>query len=387
MKVKIPNWSGFRAFYLSILLFAFPALIKASELPTLSFNPDSSYSSGIVQVSIGEASEDVFQVKLLCDEEALDIFFKFPAILSLDTTGYPDGIHLLTARAVIKGVGVREKDYYLSFANQDKKPTDSLSLFYQAIEEKNYQSAIEYLEKSKEEKEYSFLKGSLSLQTRLLEDLCKENFPVYQYRNDKELLEKLSFSERFPSPVLQIFSLRLLVQVSIGEASEDVFQVKLLCDEEALDIFFKFPAILSLDTTGYPDGIHLLTARAVIKGVGVREKDYYLSFANQDKKPTDSLSLFYQAIEEKNYQSAIEYLEKSKEEKEYSFLKGSLSLQTRLLEDLCKENFPVYQYRNDKELLEKLSFSERFPSPVLQIFSLRLLSKVSIRESDFLFSR
>ncbi|PJA61456.1 MAG: hypothetical protein CO162_06265, partial [bacterium (Candidatus Ratteibacteria) CG_4_9_14_3_um_filter_41_21] len=67
MKVKIPNWSGFRAFYLSILLFAFPALIKASELPTLSFNPDSSYSSGIVQVSIGEASEDVFQVKLLCD--------------------------------------------------------------------------------------------------------------------------------------------------------------------------------------------------------------------------------------------------------------------------------------------------------------------------------
>ena len=218
MKVKIPNWSGFRAFYLSILLFAFPALIKASELPTLSFNPDSSYSSGIVQVSIGEASEDVFQVKLLCDEEALDIFFKFPAILSLDTTKYPDGIHLLTARAVIKGVGVREKDYYLSFANQDKKPTDSLSLFYQAIEEKNYQSAIEYLEKSKEEKEYSFLKGSLSLQTRLLEDLCKENFPVYQYRNDKELLEKLSFSERFPSPVLQIFSLRLLSKVSIRES-------------------------------------------------------------------------------------------------------------------------------------------------------------------------
>ena len=126
MKVKIPNWSGFRAFYLSILLFAFPALIKASELPTLSFNPDSSYSSGIVQVSIGEASEDVFQVKLLCDEEALDIFFKFPAILSLDTTGYPDGIHLLTARAVIKGVGVREKDYYLSF--RDPEPPVNLTL-------------------------------------------------------------------------------------------------------------------------------------------------------------------------------------------------------------------------------------------------------------------
>jgi len=126
------------------------------------------------------------------------------------------------------------------------------------------------------------------------------------------------------------------------------------------------------------------TAEKVSNLLGVQNP---CSFANQDKKPTDSLSLFYQAIEEKNYQSAIEYLEKSKEEKEYSFLKGSLSLQTRLLEDLCKENFPVYQYRNDKELLEKLSFSERFPSPVLQIFSLRLLSKVSIRESDFLFSR
>jgi len=198
MKVKIPNWSGFRAFYLSILLFAFPALIKASELPTLSFNPDSSYSSGIVQVSIGEASEDVFQVKLLCDEEALDIFFKFPAILSLDTTGYPDGIHLLTARAVIKGVGVREKDYYLSFANQDKKPTDSLSLFYQAIEEKNYQSAIEYLEKSKEEKEYSFLKGSLSLQTRPLRRPLQRKLPSLSIPQRQRALRETLFFRKIP---------------------------------------------------------------------------------------------------------------------------------------------------------------------------------------------
>jgi len=201
--------------YFLTFLFVLPALTKASDFPTLTFTPDSPHLSGTVQLSIGEASEDTFQVKLLCDNETLDIFFKFPAILSLDTTKYPDGIHLLTARAVIKGVGVREKDYYLPFANQDKKPTDSLSLFYQAIEEKNYQSAIEYLKKSKEEKRYSFLKDSLSLQIRLLEDLCKENFPVYQYRNDKEILEKFSFSERFPSPTLQIFSLRMLGKVSI----------------------------------------------------------------------------------------------------------------------------------------------------------------------------
>jgi len=71
----------------------------------LSFNPDSPHLSGTVQLSIGEASENTFQVKLLCDEETLDIFFKFPAIFSLNTTKYPDGIHLLTARAVIKGVG------------------------------------------------------------------------------------------------------------------------------------------------------------------------------------------------------------------------------------------------------------------------------------------
>ena len=204
-----------KAFYLFILFFSLPALIKASELPTLSFDPNSSHSSGTVQVSIGETSEDIFQVKLLCDEEDLDIFFKFPAIFSLNTTKYPDGIHLLTERVVIKGVGVKEKDYYLCFSNGSERPADSLSLLYQAIEEKNYQSAIEYLKKSKEEKRYSFLKDSLSLQIRLLEDLCKESFPVYQYRNDKEILEKFSFSERFPSPTLQIFSLRMLGKVSI----------------------------------------------------------------------------------------------------------------------------------------------------------------------------
>ena len=204
--------------YFLTFLFVLPALTEAEDFPFITFNPDSSYSSGIVQVSIGEASEDTFQIKLLCDNETLDIFCKFPAIFSLDTTKYPDGIHLLTARAVIKGVGVKEKDYYLPFANHNEKPTDSLSLAYQAIENKNYQSAIQYLEKNKEEKRYSFLKGSLSLQTRLLEDLCKESFPVYQYRNDKELLEKLSFSERFPSPILQIFSLRLLSKVSIRES-------------------------------------------------------------------------------------------------------------------------------------------------------------------------
>ena len=128
-----------KAFYLFILFFSLPALIKASELPTLSFDPNSSHSSGTVQVSIGETSEDIFQVKLLCDEEDLDIFFKFPAIFSLNTTKYPDGIHLLTERVVIKGVGVKEKDYYLCFSNGSERPADSLSLLYQAIEEKNYQ--------------------------------------------------------------------------------------------------------------------------------------------------------------------------------------------------------------------------------------------------------
>jgi len=207
-----------RFLYSLTFLFVLPALAKACNLPFLSFNPDSTYLSGIVQISIPQASEDIFQIKLLCDNETLDVFFKFPAIFSLNTTKYPDGIHLLTERAVIKGIGVREKDYYLCFNNSSEKPADSLSLAYQAIEEKNYQSAIEYLEKSKEEKEYSFLKDSFSFQIRLLEDLCKENFPVYQYRNDKELLEKLSFSERFPSPILQIFSLRLLSKVSIRES-------------------------------------------------------------------------------------------------------------------------------------------------------------------------
>jgi len=209
-----------RIFYLFILFFFFflPALTHAEDFPSITFSPDSSYSSGIVQISIGEASEDIFQVKLLCDEETLDIFYKLPAIFSLNTTKYPDGIHLLTLRAVIKGKGVKEKDYYLCFNNQDEKPADSLSLLYQAIEEKNYQSAIEYLEKAKGEERYLFLKDSLSFQIRLLEDLCKENFPVYQYRNDKKILEKLSFSERFPSPILQIFSLRLLSKVSIRES-------------------------------------------------------------------------------------------------------------------------------------------------------------------------
>jgi len=204
--------------YFLTFLFVLPALAKAGNLPSIVFNPDSTYFSGIVQISIPQASEDIFQIKLLCDNETLDVFFKFPAIFSLDTTAYPEGIHLLTERAVIKGVGVREKDCCLCFNNQNKRPADSLSLLYQAIEEQNYQSAIEYLEKAKEEERYLFLKDSLSFQIRLLEDLCKENFPVYQYRNDKKILEKLSFSERFPSPILQIFSLRLLSKVSIRES-------------------------------------------------------------------------------------------------------------------------------------------------------------------------
>ena len=207
-----------RTFCLLALLSFLPVLAKADNLPSITFNPDSTYSSGTVQISIGEASENIFQVKLLCDDKTLDVFYKFPAIFSLDTTKYPDGIHLLTARAVIKGVGVKERNYYLCFNNGSERPTDTLSLLYQAIEEKNYQSAIEYLNKAKEEERYLFLKDSLSLQIRLLEDLCKENFPVYQYRNDKELLKKLSFSERFPSSSLQIFSLRLLGKVSIRES-------------------------------------------------------------------------------------------------------------------------------------------------------------------------
>ena len=93
-----------RFLYSLTFLFVLPALAKACNLPFLSFNPDSTYLSGIVQISIPQASEDIFQIKLLCDNETLDVFFKFPAIFSLNTTKYPDGIHLLTERAVIKGI-------------------------------------------------------------------------------------------------------------------------------------------------------------------------------------------------------------------------------------------------------------------------------------------
>ncbi|PIV63592.1 MAG: hypothetical protein COS11_06630, partial [bacterium (Candidatus Ratteibacteria) CG01_land_8_20_14_3_00_40_19] len=256
----------------------------------LSFNPDSPHLSGTVQLSIGEASENTFQVKLLCDEETLDIFFKFPAIFSLNTTKYPDGIHLLTARAVIKGVGVREKDYYLCFNNQDEKPADSLSLAYQAIEKKNYQSAIEYLEKTKGEKRYSFLKDSLSLQIRLLEDLCKENFPVYQYRNDKKILEKLSFSERFPSPTLQIFSLRLLGKVSIRESDFS------LADNCYSRISFLYPERITSEIILE----HLKIAKFL--GNDYKEKELYSQLKNILQKNPDKDSpeyLYYLALSEK----------------------------------------------------------------------------------------
>ena len=276
--------------YFLTFLFVLPALTKASDFPTLTFTPDSPHLSGIVQISINQASENIFQVKLLCDDKTLDVFYKFPAIFSLDTTKYSDGIHLLTERAVIKGVGVREKDYYLCFNNGSEKPTDSLSLCYQAIENKNYQSAIEYLKKAKEEKEYSFLKDSLDLQLSLIENLSKENFPIYQYRKNKEALEKLAFSERFPSPTLQVFSLRLLGKVSIRESDFS------LADNCYSRLSFLYPEKITSEIILE----HIKIAKFL--GNDYKEKELYSQLKNILQKNPDNDSpeyLYYLALSEK----------------------------------------------------------------------------------------
>jgi len=322
--------------YFLTFLFVLPALAKACNLPFLSFNPDSPHLSGIVQISIPQASEDIFQVKLLCDNETLDVFFKFPAIFSLDTTKYPDGIHLLTARAVIKGVRVKENDYYLSFNNRSERPADTLSLCYQAIEEKNYQSAIEYLEKSKEEKRCSFLKDSLSLQIRLLEDLCKENFPVYQYRNDKEILEKLSFSERFPSPVLQIFSLRLLSKVSVRESDFS------LADNCYSRISFLYPEKITSEIILE----HIKIAKFL--GNDYKEKELYSQLKNILQKNPDEDSpeyLYYLGLSEKGTGN--------KEEAEILFkrlLKTNFSEKTKFQLAVIEEEKGNYQKAIDSLL-------------------------------------
>jgi len=276
--------------YFLTFLFVLPALTKASDFPTLTFTPDSPHLSGIVQISINQASENIFQVKLLCDDKTLDVFYKFPAIFSLDTTKYSDGIHLLTERAVIKGVGVREKDYYLCFNNGSEKPTDSLSLCYQAIENKNYQSAIEYLKKAKEEKEYSFLKDSLDLQLSLIENLSKENFPIYQYRKNKEALEKLAFSERFPSPTLQVFSLRLLGKVSIRESDFSL----------ADNCYSRLSSLYPEHLTSEIILEHLKIAKFL--GNDYKEKELYSQLKNILQKNPDNDSpeyLYYLALSEK----------------------------------------------------------------------------------------